>query len=172
MIPVSTRPVTLASASERRVNVSAVGDLPIATLVGWEPWEALRCLARGGADLNVYQPAHSAEWRIWLRPICPAWDGRMTPDEWTRVYRLVTSYPTDSDAVIALSAHYATLLREGNVYPLVFAGWRRPDGLTLTEQALSLLMWRFILAAGDAPAAGQAHFMALVATGERRQLPA
>jgi len=161
----SPTPVTLASASERRENVASVVALPPTAITG-EARDALRCLARAGADMNIYHPAHSPAWRIWLRPLSPSWEGRMTLDEWTDVYTLASAYPTDSAAVVALSGRYVALLRAWEMALQAPAGdWRRPDGMTQVEQTLTYLYWRLLLASAT-PTAGRVRFLTLVASGD------
>ena len=186
MIPYPDTPVMLTTSATRAKTMAAVATPPLALLPSvplapetsghdpLEPWNALRALAAGGAELNVYWPVASATGHIWLRPLSLAWEGRMSPKEWLRVSTLAC--PTPEIAVVALARRYAQRIQElrdvtENVTEdvtedvtegalLTAARWRRPDDMTLIEQALSLLWWRFLVTSATADA-GAARFQTL-----------
>ena len=77
----------------------------------------------------------------------------MSPEEWLQVYTLACRmYPTPEIAVVALARRYAQRLQEMQEAAfgsdqgafLTLEPWRRAADMTLIEQALSLLWWRFV----------------------------
>ncbi len=87
MLPSPDRHVMLTTGAARAKTVAAIATLPLAFLPSYhevlggaggsdassydlpEPWNVLRALATGSAELNVYWPVAPAAGRIWLHPL-------------------------------------------------------------------------------------------------------
>ena len=165
----------LTSGGEATTNAATIAAISRDVLPDGPAREALLALAEGGCDVYAYSPRNRArDWQtptnitIWLAPTFASWEGRMTPAEWMRVYALATtSDQRDVDAVDALARRYAALwelsytLTDGTPgQPGDLAAWRRPDGLTDCEQALSYWRWHMYLVGGPV---GAARFCGLLA---------
>jgi len=141
-------PIRLAPLPSRDGNAASLAALPTSALPDGPARAALLTLANAGADCYAYTPASATSGPvIWLGPADSAWDGRMRAHEWTACYALVTGYPTDDGATLALANQYSALWASGYT-----AGpgseWRRSAGLTAIERGLTYLRWRAYIADG------------------------
>ncbi|HLY32236.1 MAG TPA: LYR motif-containing protein, partial [Ktedonobacterales bacterium] len=141
------RHTTLAPRPEAAGNAASIAALSTNLLPDGPARQELLRLANAGCDCYAYIPVAASEPTIWLGAVYPSWEGRMTCQEWQRVYEVATAFPTDEEAVLTLTrqarALWATARAAG-----VHGAFMRPQGIDDLEHALSYLRWRVYLAGG------------------------
>jgi|SRR5579862_4690393 len=142
-------------------HATSIRAIPTSLLPDGEARQELLRLAQAGCEVYSYVPVPTDINKpvIYIGPVYAAWDGRMSCQDWQRVYALATSFPSDDEAVATLTRRYRALWATRQAAG-AHGAFIRPAGLDDMEWALSFLRWRMLLTDD-----GATRFCAAVAAG-------